>query len=103
MPTFCHIYLMITYNIPCECATCLSVCSFVNSLKQKKMRSTEAERKDDTFLSTGFHMITFQQLKDSLRRGRDIARQTDSHTSHIDRMETIHILTIVYRLNYFLF
>ena len=36
---------MITYNVTCVCSICLSVCSFVNSLKQKNAPDHKTERK----------------------------------------------------------
>ena len=40
-------------------------------------------------------MIMLQQGKNTQWCSRDKARKTDSHTPHIDRMETIHVLAIV--------
>ena len=40
-------------------------------------------------------MIASEQRQYAERRCRDKARQTNSHATHIDGMEAIHVLTIV--------
>ena len=37
-----------------------------------------------------------QQSENAKWSSRDKARQTNSHSSHIDRMEAIHILAVIY-------
>ena len=54
---------------------------------------------DDTLLTAGLDIVALQQGDDAEGRSRDEARQTDGHASHVDGMETIHILTIVDSLN----
>ena len=54
---------------------------------------------DDTLLAAGLNVITLQKRDDTKRGGRDETRQTNRHTSHVDGMETIDILTIVNRLD----
>ena len=55
-----------------------------------------------TLLATGLYLIVLQQRQNTQRCSRDKARQADSHSPHIDRMESIHILAIINRLDDFL-
>ncbi len=50
---------------------------------------------NDALLTAGLDVVAFQQRNDAQRRSRDEARQANSHTTHIDGMETVYILAIV--------
>ena len=58
---------------------------------------------DDTLLSAGLDVVTFQQGDDAKRCRRDKTRQADGHTANIDGMETVNVLTVVNGLNNLLF
>ena len=49
------------------------------------------------------NLVTPQQLQDASRSCRHETGETDRHTTHIDRMETIYILTVVDRFDNLLF
>ena len=49
----------------------------------------------DAMLALGGDIIAFEQIHDAHRRGAHEARKANGKTSHIDRMESIHILAVV--------
>ena len=56
----------------------------------------------DTLLATCLNIIALEQSNNAQWCGRNEARQSNSHTSYVDGMESIHILSIVDGFNHFL-
>ena len=48
------------------------------------------------FLTLGLNIITLEQGEYAQRGGADESRQTYGHTAHIDRVETIYVLAVIY-------
>ena len=62
-----------------------------------------ATTQDDTFLAFCVDVVALQQFEDAVWRGRHVAGQANGETSHIDGVETVHVLTVVNSFDYFLF
>ena len=72
---------------------------FLHHQLSHRLTNDVGTSEDDTLLAAGLDVITLQKRDDAKGRGRDEARQTNRHTTYVDGMEAIDILTIVDRLN----